>query len=102
MTLSGPEIFTATSAYSLGGVAAMAAIATIGAKVLLPKNARWQDSFTFIWLVCGFFISFNHNRHHRQAFDALIHFSFEGSFLYLSTFGGTVNSNVGPFAELCE
>jgi len=84
MTSNGPEIFTATSAYSLAGVAAMAFVATTGAKILLPKNARWQDSFTFIWL----------------AFDALIHLSFEGSFLYLSTFGRTVNSSVGPFAEM--
>ncbi|EMD39919.1 hypothetical protein CERSUDRAFT_46280, partial [Gelatoporia subvermispora B] len=35
-----------------------------------------------------------------QAFDAMIHFSFEGSFLYLSTFGRQVNTSVGPFAEL--
>lgn len=32
----------------------------------------------------------------------MIHFSFEGSFLYLSTFGRSVNTSVGPFAELCE
>lgn len=31
----------------------------------------------------------------------MIHFSFEGSFLYLSTFGRQVNTSVGPFAELC-
>lgn len=36
-----------------------------------------------------------------QAFDAMIHFSFEGSFLYLSTFGRQVNTSVGPFAEMC-
>jgi hypothetical protein len=36
-----------------------------------------------------------------QAFDAMIHFSFEGSFLFLSTFGRQVNTSVGPFAELC-
>ena len=102
MSSTGLEIFTATSAYSLAGVAAIAVIATTGAKVLLPKNARWQDSFTFIWLVrCSLFPS-NRNEQDRQAFDALIHFSFEGSFLYLSTFGRTVNSSVGPFAELCE
>lgn len=37
-----------------------------------------------------------------KAFDALIHFSFEGSFLWLSTFGRQVNASAGPFAELCE
>lgn len=32
----------------------------------------------------------------------MIHFTFEGSFLYLSTFGRQVNTSVGPFAEMCE
>ncbi|KDQ31958.1 hypothetical protein PLEOSDRAFT_1034714, partial [Pleurotus ostreatus PC15] len=35
-----------------------------------------------------------------QAFDAMIHFSFEGSFLWLSLFGRQVNTSVGPFAEM--
>lgn len=59
-------------------------IAYIGSKTLLPKNAKWQDRFTFIWL----------------AFDAMIRFSIEGSFLALSTFGRQVNTSTGPFAEL--
>ncbi|EJC97888.1 Emopamil-binding protein [Fomitiporia mediterranea MF3/22] len=83
-TSEPPSFFTATSAYSLAAVALIGFIARTGAKALLPKNARWQDKVAFIWL----------------AFDAMIHFSFEGSFLYLSTFGQTVNSSVGPFAEL--
>jgi len=78
------SIFTLTSALSLAGVLVVGIIAYVGSKVFLPKNARWQDRYTFIWL----------------AFDAMIHFSFEGSFLYLSTFGRQVNSSVGPFAEL--
>lgn len=78
------EIFTATSAASLAAVAAIGVVAYNGSNILLPKNAKWQDRFTFIWL----------------AFDAMIHFSFEGSFLYLSTFGRQVNTSVGPFAEL--
>ncbi|TFK69528.1 Emopamil-binding protein [Pluteus cervinus] len=77
-------IFTETSAFSLAGVCAIGLIASTAAKVLLPKNARWQDRYTFIWV----------------AFDAMIHFSFEGSFLYLSTFGRQVNTSIGPFAEL--
>jgi len=81
---TSPTIFTATSAYSLAGVAGIGIIAYIGSKTLLPKHAKWQDRYTFIWL----------------AFDALIHFSFEGSFLYLSVFGRTVNGSSGPFAEL--
>ena len=43
------------------------------------------DRITFIWL----------------AFDALIHFLFEGSWLWLSTFGKTVNSSTGPASEMC-
>lgn len=62
----------------------MGFIAVAAANTLLPKNVRRQDKFTFIWL----------------AFDAMIHFSFEGSFLYLSTFGRSVNTNTGPIAEL--
>lgn len=44
-------VFTLTSAISLAGVAAIALVAAVGANTLLPKNARWQDRFTFIWLV---------------------------------------------------
>jgi len=79
-----PQLFTATSAISLLAVTFLGIIAYVGSKLLLPKNAKWQDRFTFIWL----------------AFDAMIHFSFEGSFLYLSTFGRSVNTSVGPFAAL--
>lgn len=42
------------------------------------------------WLTCW-----------TQAFDGMIHFTFEGSFLYLSTFGRSVVTSEGPFAELC-
>lgn len=100
--MSGADLFTATSFYSLAGVATIGLIAYVGSQALLPKNASkllyisiptsvhssaaWQNRFTFIWL----------------AFDAMIHFSFEGSFLYLSTFGRQVNTSIGPFAELCR
>ncbi|KAJ7600824.1 Emopamil-binding protein [Mycena floridula] len=66
------------------GVSGIALIATVGANLLLPKNATKTDRLTFIWL----------------AFDGLIHFSYEGSFLYLSTFGRTVNSSTGPLAQM--
>ena len=46
-----PEIFTKTSAISLAAVATLGLVAYIGSKYLLPKNARWQDRFTFIWVV---------------------------------------------------
>ncbi|KAF9523908.1 Emopamil-binding protein [Crepidotus variabilis] len=77
-------IFTATSAYSLGGVVAIGLVAYFAAENILPKNASRTDRFTFIWL----------------AFDALIHFTFEGSFLYLSTFGRQVGNSEGMFAEM--
>jgi hypothetical protein len=46
-----PTIFTKTSAYSLGGVVTVGFIAYLGSKTFLPKNARWQDRYTFVWLV---------------------------------------------------
>jgi hypothetical protein len=52
-----PTIFTKTSAFSLAGVLALGVIAYVGSKVFLPKNARWQDRYTFIWLVSSFFRS---------------------------------------------
>jgi len=79
-----PSVFTATSAYSLAGVAGIALVASTAARALLPKNAPWQDRATFIWLT----------------FDALIHFIFEGSFLALSTFGRTVNASSGAFSQM--
>jgi hypothetical protein len=51
MTPPSPQIFTATSAYSLAGVLGVFLVAYIGSKVFLPEKARWQDRYTFIWLV---------------------------------------------------
>ncbi|KAJ3504554.1 hypothetical protein NLJ89_g7877 [Agrocybe chaxingu] len=79
-----PSIFTKTSAFSLGGVLALGTIAYLSSKAFLPKNAKWQDRFTFIWL----------------AFDALIHFIFEGSFLWSSTFGRQVNTETHMFGAM--
>jgi len=81
---TAPQLFTQTSATSLAAVAAIGLIAYFGSKILLTKNAKLQDRFTFIWI----------------AFDAMVHFALEGSFLYLSTFGRQVNTSVGPFAEM--
>ena len=103
MSSATPSIFTPTSAFSLAGVAGVALLSYIASKALLPKNARWQDRYTFIWLVC---MSRSSARPPAidlsiQAFDALIHFSFEGSWLYLSTFGRQVITSEGPLAEMC-
>ncbi|CDO71431.1 hypothetical protein BN946_scf184909.g25 [Trametes cinnabarina] len=78
------QIFTATSAYSLAFVSAVGIAAYIAAKSLLPKNASWQDRVTFIWL----------------AFDGVIHYTLEGSFVYYSLFGRQVNTSSGPMAQM--
>ncbi|KIL62001.1 hypothetical protein M378DRAFT_166138 [Amanita muscaria Koide BX008] len=79
------SIFTLTSALSLTGVAALGFAAYLSSKTLLAKKARsWQDRYVFIWVV----------------FDTLIHIVFEGSWVYLSTFGRQVNTSEGVFAEL--
>lgn len=77
-------IFNETSAYSLAFVAFVGVVAVTASRTLLPKTASWQDKFTFIWL----------------AFDAGIHFVFEGSFLYYSLFGRQVNTSSGPLAQM--
>ncbi|KAG8698482.1 hypothetical protein FRC08_005885 [Ceratobasidium sp. 394] len=77
-------LFTAVSFYSLAGVVAILGTAYAASNQLLRKNATASERVAFVWL----------------AFDALIHFIFEGSFLYYSTFGRTVNAGVGMFAEM--
>ena len=117
-----PSVFTATSAYSLAGVAGIALVASTAARALLPKNASWQDRATFIWLVRtpipntlfslplltattrtrpSIYAAGPKSPPPPQTFDALIHFIFEGSFLALSTFGRTVNTSSGPLAQMC-
>ncbi|OSD07261.1 Emopamil-binding protein [Trametes coccinea BRFM310] len=81
---ASPQIFTATSAYSLAFVTGVGVAAYLAAKSLLPKNASWQDRVTFIWL----------------AFDGIIHYTLEGSFVYYSLFGRQVNTSSGPMAQM--
>ncbi|KAJ7069652.1 Emopamil-binding protein [Mycena amicta] len=81
---SAKDVFTVTSAASLAGVAALYVVGSLASNALLPKNAPFINRFTFIWL----------------AFDGLTHLTIEASFLYLSTFGRTVNSSVGPLADM--
>ncbi|KAJ3565445.1 hypothetical protein NP233_g7625 [Leucocoprinus birnbaumii] len=78
------QIFTLTSLYSLLGVATIAGTAKVASSTLLPRDASSKDRWTFIWLT----------------FDALIHFSYEGSWLYYSTFGRQVNTSTGPLAQM--
>ncbi|RXW21504.1 hypothetical protein EST38_g4352 [Candolleomyces aberdarensis] len=77
-------VFTKTSAFSLAGVVLLGTVAYLASKALLPKGTRWQDKYVFVWL----------------AFDALIHFIFEGSFLWHSVLGREVNTGTGMFAEM--
>ncbi|KAI9058315.1 Emopamil-binding protein [Trametes sanguinea] len=75
---ASPQIFTATSAYSLAFVTGVGIAAYLAAKSLLPKNASWQD----------------------RAFDGMIHYTLEGSFVYYSLFGRQVNTSSGPMAQM--
>ncbi len=36
-----------------------------------------------------------------QAFDGIIHYTLEGSFLYYSMFGRQVKTSSGPMAQMC-
>lgn len=44
-------VFTQSSAYSLAFVAVVGVAAYISCQKYLPRNASWQDRFTWIWLV---------------------------------------------------
>ena len=101
---TAPPIFTATSAYSLAFVASVGLVAYVAAKVLLPKDASWQDRFTFIWLVCVLTTlvrRYSNRSSAHQAFDGAIHYTLEGSFVYYSMFGRQVNTSSGPMAQMC-
>ncbi|GAA5851834.1 hypothetical protein JCM8547_000072 [Rhodosporidiobolus lusitaniae] len=82
-----PSLFTPTTVFSLLATVALLLAALFLAHALLPdrlykdRTARW----TFVWLV----------------FDALIHFTLEGAFVWLSfPRPRTVNSANGPLASL--
>ncbi|KAF8610281.1 Emopamil-binding protein [Ceratobasidium sp. AG-I] len=77
-------LFTAVSFYSLAGVLGILSTAYVASSRFLRKNASASERAAFVWL----------------AFDALIHFVFEGSFLWYSTFGRTVNAGTGMFAVM--
>lgn len=72
--------------YSLLGVAGLLAVAYVGSRVLLPSHSSLVDRASFVWF----------------AFDALTHFILEGSFVYHSVMGRTVNTGTDMFALLCN
>ncbi|GAA6057279.1 hypothetical protein JCM3770_004531 [Rhodotorula araucariae] len=82
-----PSLLTPTTVYSLLSTVALLVAALALARIALPAS-RYNDKIqraTFVWL----------------AFDALIHFVLEGSFVWQSfPAPRTVNSSKGPFAAL--
>ncbi|KAI0322411.1 Emopamil-binding protein [Amylostereum chailletii] len=76
---TSPTIFTATSAYSLAGVAGLGTVAYVANRVPSQERTHAGQVYTF---------------------DALIHFIFEGSFLWNSMFGRSVNTGTNMFAEM--
>ncbi|KAF2718044.1 Emopamil-binding protein [Polychaeton citri CBS 116435] len=62
----GPEIFSLTTVLSLLSTVAILLAAYLASRTFLPNAATSKTRFLFIW----------------HAFDALIHFILEGSFLY--------------------
>ena len=80
------DLLTKQSLLALSFVGGLVGTAIISASVSLPKRTSRKARWIFIWL----------------AFDALCHFTLEGSFLYLSIQGRTVNSSKGFFAYLWQ
>lgn len=66
MASQGPEIISATTVLSLLSTVAILVAAYLASLQLLPRSASAKTRFLFIW----------------HAFDALIHFILEGSYLY--------------------
>jgi len=50
------SFFTLTSAYSLAGVLSVGVLSYTSSKILLFKNAKWQDRWTFMWIVRYVFV----------------------------------------------
>ncbi|CAO3652522.1 unnamed protein product [Cunninghamella blakesleeana] len=79
-------LFYQVTIYSFLAVLALLIISLLSSRLLLSSTATRIDHFTFVWFT----------------FDALIHFIFEGSFVYHSTFGRTVNTGKDMFALLWQ
>jgi len=79
-------------------VAGQVHIHLVGEFIFRVHNERPQHAVFLSWVLGTTYIL---KSLFMQAFDALIHFVFEGSFLWLSVFGRQVNISTGPFAEMC-
>lgn len=80
------ELLSLQSLLALGYVGSMVAAAMLAARLSLHVRANAKARFLFIWL----------------AFDSICHLTLEGSFLYLSVLGRTVNSSHNFFAYLWQ
>ncbi|CAO3651082.1 unnamed protein product [Cunninghamella echinulata] len=80
------NLFDEVTIYSFLAVFIFLIISLFLSRTLLSSTATRVDHFAFVWFT----------------FDALIHFIFEGSFVYHSTFGRTVNTGKNMFALLWQ
>ncbi|PWY99772.1 EBP-domain-containing protein [Testicularia cyperi] len=81
------RLLNVQTALSLGYVAFMAGSAYVASRIFLPSaTTSAKTRAIFLWL----------------AFDAICHFSLEGSFLYLSVQGRTVNASPSFFGYLWQ
>lgn len=80
------DLISTQTIAALSFVAALLIASVIAAKTFLPKNATTKTKSIYTWL----------------AFDALTHFITEGSFLYYSLNGRTVNSTSTFLAYLWQ
>ncbi|KAI8074873.1 Emopamil-binding protein [Gongronella butleri] len=81
-----PALIDQVTINSLLAVVAILVVSLLASRALLPSAATRTDHASFVWFT----------------FDALIHAIFEGSFVYNSTFGRTVNSGKNMFALLWQ
>jgi hypothetical protein len=76
------DLLSKQSLTALGFVTSLVVGANVGTNTLLPKASSTKSRYIFTWL----------------AFDALCHFIIEGSFLYYSVNGRTINSTTSFLA----
>ena len=82
MAVQEEPLITAITVYSLLGVIALLAAAQFTGARVLPKNTRGVDVAIFTWLYAQGRESKVNTDGVRSVFDGLVHFIFEGAFLY--------------------
>jgi hypothetical protein len=80
------DLLSKQSLTALSFVATLAGTAYISARTLLPRNTTSKARVIFTWL----------------AFDSLTHFCLEGSFLYYSINGRSINKTTSFLAYLWQ